>query len=140
MLQRKEWCSLALLVLPTARSHYSSGASIVSVARYSACEMAWYIREQRVVARSVVPVAAIVPVFPAGTNRPRVIEGPQKPHPSTADMTTRIMHHIIQIIGLVGLCETQKGLSTIGGEWMPGSSGQKREETQHTNTNKSRQP
>ena len=40
------------------------------VARYSACVIAWHIWEQPVVAVcGVVPVAAIVLVFPAGTDR-----------------------------------------------------------------------
>ena len=50
-------------------SLYSAGL-VVPVARYSACETAWRRWEQPVLAACrVVHVAAIVPIFPAGTFR-----------------------------------------------------------------------
>ena len=61
---------LPLVGLKLGTLYYSRGPSRVPFARYSACEIVGHIWEQPVVAVCrVVPVAAIVPVIPAGTYR-----------------------------------------------------------------------
>ena len=55
---------------PGTTTGYSSGFSVVPVARYSACEIAWHRWEQPVVAAfGVTSTSAEVLIFPVGTYR-----------------------------------------------------------------------
>ena len=66
-----------ILLIQTAVRQHSRGPSIVPIALYSACEIAWIRWEQPVVKVClVVPIVAIAPVSSAGTHRHHTLEGP----------------------------------------------------------------